>query len=208
MEWGGKQMCGRYWLADDADKIAGRYQVVLKEDISYPGPEIYPTYKVPVVIREESNELALWQWGFPNPFKSGVIINARAETIDRKKMFKYSFFQKRCLIPANGFFEWKKEEHGKTKYRIYTGEQSLFAMAGIYGIFKDEQNKQEYAGFVIITREAIPELQNIHSRMPVILSRAQEDLWLDPHLKDGRALKEILISHHEKTNAFVVTAEK
>lgn len=134
----------------------------------------------------------LFKWGFPN-FKqtSSVIINARCETLEERPTFKNIFHSKRCLVPASGFYEWKKTEDKKEKYLIRTENQELFYMAGLYNTFKDK-NGNPFTGFVIITTEANERMSQIHNRMPVIFERKDIDNWLDNKIKDLTEIKKLL----------------
>ncbi|KNY30268.1 protein of unknown function DUF159 [Pseudobacteroides cellulosolvens ATCC 35603 = DSM 2933] len=117
--------------------------------------------------------------GFSNFKNSGVIINARAETVAEKPMFRRSFASKRCLVPANGYYEWLTHENKtKTKYLIKVKDKSIFYMAGLYDIFNDTGGKP-YAAIAIITTEANSDVSFIHDRMPVILNDESIKVWLD-----------------------------
>jgi len=189
----GVDLCGRYWLSERLEDLAKIYQADIKVDnIPELGSEIFPSQNVPSIFQEEEkNQLKLLKWGFPNPFRSGTIINARAETVAEKNMFKEPFVSKRCIIPANAFFEWKKTENGKIKYKISLKEQSLFSMAAIYERFNSKDGIA-YEAMVIITRNAVSELTDIHNRMPVILSPRDENIWLDNNITSRQQLFDIL----------------
>jgi putative SOS response-associated peptidase YedK len=105
------------------------------------------------------------------------MINARAETILEKSSFKHPFQRTRCLVPSDGFFEWKKESTGKVPYRIITKDNAIFAMAGIWDTWKDTEGTV-LRSFSIITTEANELMQPIHDRMPVILLPEHEKEWL------------------------------
>ncbi len=202
---GGVFICGRYWLSDSLEDIAKKYGVSLLDNQSITGPEIFPSQAAPVIYKVNTPQISLWKWGFPNPVKSGIIINARAETIDQKRMFKRPFAGQRCVIPANAFFEWKKEQKGKQKYRIYFNHGNLFSMAGIWESFTtDDGTSQNY--FVIITTRATNRLQAIHDRMPVILTAEEEKNWLDHNNSNIEVLKSILDS--PKFDQKMITAKE
>lgn len=124
-------------------------------------------------------------------FAKRPLINARGETVDIKPTFQYSFYNQRCLIPATGFFEWEKAESKKIKRKISLNNERIFSMAGLYNVFKDN-NGIEYYAFTIITTEANQEMKTIHDRMPVILNREKEKLWLNNNIKAPLILKDLL----------------
>lgn len=192
-------MCGRFVLFDEVeneeirrivDKINSRY--IQEESAKLKMGEIFPADYVPVIITDNSNKKIItpMKWGFPSSKGSGVIINARQETLDEKPMFKNHFLHKRCLIPASGFYEWKQFENRKEKYLIRT-EKPAFYMAGLYNTFTDGQNTSLTA-FVIITTNASKEMSDIHHRMPVIFHKEKGKLWLDHSFKSIPELKKLL----------------
>ncbi|WP_427339383.1 SOS response-associated peptidase [Caloranaerobacter sp. DY30410] len=184
-------MCGRYYLFTDIGEISKRFNINYCDILIKPMAEIFPSNEVPIIINNEKGKMIkLMKWGFNLPYLKKLIINARSETIDTKKLFKYSFYNKRCLIPASGFFEWKKENGKNIKYKIYLKDESLFSMAGIYSFFRDKNG--EYVNcFTILTTNANKKISSIHNRMPVILDRESEQIWLNNSIKD-ESLKELL----------------
>ncbi|ACL70074.1 SOS response-associated peptidase [Halothermothrix orenii] len=185
-------MCGRYILSVDIYRIITRYGIEEAGFDFAPRAEIFPSEKAPVVTREgNKKQLRLFKWGFSPKFTRWLIINARGETIDKKPTFRESFFKRRCLIPATGFFEWKKTENGSQRYKITVNGEDIFSMAGIYDIFTDK-NGVEVPCFSIITTRPNKKIKNIHNRMPVILSPESEELWLNPDREEPGILKELL----------------
>lgn len=154
---------------------------------------VYPDNSSLVVTAEG---LRCLKWGLP--FNKKLIINAREETIFEKKMFSKSVLSRRCLIPANLFFEWKD----KNKYEIELRKEKLFSMAGIYDIFhKDYGSLQER--YVIITTEANEEMGKIHHRMPVILPLSLEKEYLNPSTSPGE-IKDMLKPY--KNGSLLITS--
>lgn len=177
-------MCGRFVLFDEAEneelrRIVDEINQRLKDVEAAPKlktGEIFPSDNVPILVAKNGKQSAHpAKWGFPNFNKPGVIINARSESLEEKPLFQQSFHRRRCLVPASGYFEWKKDN--KVKFLIRT-EYPLIYMAGLYGIYRDK-NANPYTGFVIITTEPSPAIAHIHNRMPVLLSRDQADMWLN-----------------------------
>ena len=187
------------------------------------GGEVFPTDIAPVITLNENNErvVNLFKWGFPH-FKqpSGTIINARSESLDQKPTFSKLLLTKRCLIPASGFYEWKLSEDAfqeripyigdgkieeklvgkptgkKDKYLIRCLDNSLFYMAGLYNVFCDS-NGINYFAFVIITTDANREMSEIHNRMPVILNRDSQKIWMENDLKSIEKIKELLTPYKD-----------
>ncbi len=172
-------MCGRYTLTDFQDLIT-RFQTEPGNFELAPRYNIAPEQLMPVVVREEKNRLELMQWGLV-PFWSkepkSKVINARIEGILTKPSFKRPIRYQRCLVPATGYYEWKKDPAGKAPYYIRRKDGSLFAFAGIYDRWKDPA-ENEIKTFAILTTAPNQLLAQVHNRMPVILQPEQESLWL------------------------------
>ena len=152
--------------------------------------EIFPADVVPVLTLEDRDLRAgLFSWGFPRWQGSGVIINARRETVLEKKMFRQAFLERRCIIPSTGFFEWKKgtEPKSKDKYLLRLPDTPMLYMAGIYAIYRQEG--MDLPGFVILTTAASPSVQPIHDRMPVILQPDERSDWLRDEIFARRVIE-------------------
>lgn len=177
-------MCGRYKILsnDDYDEIRKIVDEVSKryDSSGVVNGEAFPTNTVPVIYSHNGRSiLSTAKWGFPNFNNKGVIINARAETVSEKPMFKNAFFTKRCLVPANGYFEWQSPgDNKKIKYLIGVKENPLFFMAGLYNLFKDKAGNP-YPAITIITTEAAPDIAFIHDRMPVIIDKDKGSQWIE-----------------------------
>ncbi|SCG82776.1 hypothetical protein DW1_1203 [Proteiniborus sp. DW1] len=177
-------MCGRFLLNYDIEEIFRKYNIRSQEIIKYTKGDFYqgdfyPSSHIPIILESEEKILKLAKWGFPLIGKKGTVINARAESIKHRPMFKNSFYSARCLIPVNMFYEWKDEGNKrKTKYKIGLQENSLFSLGGIYKVSIDE-NSNEQMTVVIITTESEGDMKDIHSRMPLIVKDNEIDLWLN-----------------------------
>jgi len=149
-----------------------------------PRYNIAPTQSVPVInVGQGERRLSLMRWGVTPAWSKAALINARAETITSKATFRRLLLQ-RCLVPADGFYEWKLEGRKKTPYRVTLRETSLFAFAGLWSDGGDGERS-----FVIITTSAPTTLQGLHDRMPAILTLAdQHEAWLSAPLLDALAL--------------------
>ena len=163
-------MCGRYCLYEDGNEELR--EIFDRTEGEFKTGEIFPTDKAPVLIQQSGTvtpEAVVW--GFPGFRGKGVIINARAETVPEKAMFRRSLASMRCVIPSSGFFEWS-HSGPKTKYRFNLPESGVLYMAGLYQDFGEERR------FVIITTAANASMTEVHNRMPVVLQGAERDTWL------------------------------
>ncbi len=177
-------MCGRFSFAVIAEMIENHFHVRVDTNTYKPRYNCAPSQDIAVISNEKPYELSYYRWGLiPFWAKDKTIgnkmINAKAETIDRKPSFKNSFRRKRCLVPADGFYEWKKvNSKEKIPYRITMKDGSPFAMAGVWDTWKDE-NGEAINSFAIITTEPNELMKNIHTRMPVILKSGEERIWIE-----------------------------
>lgn len=179
-------MCGRYNFTDEQSEEIQRILERLDQKFdnnNVKTGEIFPTNTVPVLVGENQEiEPIPCIWGFPNFKSKGVIINARSETAAEKKTFRESLYNRRCVIPANGFYEWNKN---KEKIYFTQPESTIIYMAGIYNIFKNESQ------FVILTTNANQSIVDVHDRMPLILHKEQLHLWLFDNEQTQSMLKQV-----------------
>ena len=184
-------MCGRYTLTSPED-IAARFGLgALTETHIEPRFNVAPSQGVPVIVGQETGPaLTTMRWGFQPAWMRGEgkrppPINARSESLLERPMFRGAVAHGRCLIPADGFYEWMTIPGRKTKQPMYIrlkgGE--LFAFAGLYVQGPSDVGET----CVIVTTAANEVLAPIHDRMPVILDREVEIRWLDPDLESGQA---------------------
>ena len=166
-------MCGRYSLHSNPEVVALLFG--LSEVPAYqPRYNIAPTAQVLIIRR---NEAAMVRWGLvprwaKDPSMGARMNNARAETVAEKASFREAYRQRRCLIPANGFYEWKLENGLKQPYYVYPSGGALFAFAGLWEQWNELQT------CAIITTEANEKMAPVHDRMPVIVSPAEYSAWL------------------------------
>lgn len=180
-------MCGRFYLETDIDELAERYEIKEFEQVSFIKGEVFPTNIAPIVINDGVRKIVESRWDYPIPGINKTTINARVETVAEKTSFSKSTYSRRCIVPANAFFEWQNEGREKTKFKITRDRENLISMAGIYNMFIDKSGKP-YLGFVIITKEANETMSKLHHRMPLILTREHESLWLDKDINSKVAL--------------------
>ncbi len=189
-------MCGRYSLTSPTEAMR---QLFLFENL----PNLEPRYNIAptqsaVVVRRDSagggRQLVLLRWGLVPAWAKELAlgartINARAETVAEKPSFRAAFRDRRCLVAADGFYEWQKTAAGKQPWRVCLADRGPFAFAGLWERWQGPDG--EVQTFTIVTTEASPGLRAIHPRMPVILDRQDHAAWLDPAASADR-LKSLL----------------
>lgn len=165
-------------LDSDIEDILRQYRIIKSETDEYKKGDFYPSQYAPIIVKNKGNLLKSAKWGFPFHGSKKLVINARAESLADKQMFKSSFFSARCVIPANLFYEWKEENRKKVKHEIYLKDKSIMSLGGIFKLISDEKGNKELS-FVIITTEANGYMKDIHSRMPLMIDDKAVDYWLD-----------------------------
>lgn len=188
-------MCGRYSLIviDDLGKRFRIFDPTLGIRSHF---NIAPSQVMPVIVRREHIEMVMMQWGLipqaaQDPKKSPHPINTKAETLAGKPMFRSLLQNKRCLVPASGFYEWKKEGTRKIPFYISLKETPLFAIAGLYDKWYDS-NKVAHPSYTIVTTAANELVSPLHDRMPVILKQEHENRWLTGDAPSADEMKTIL----------------
>jgi putative SOS response-associated peptidase YedK len=176
-------MCGRFSFSPLAKIIEDRFDVKVDKTRYKPRYNSAPSQNLAVISNLNPGELSFYRWGLI-PFWAkdknigNKMINAKAETITEKPSFKNSLKHKRCLVLSDGFYEWKTlNKKEKIPYRITLQNNGLFAMAGIWDSWKDEEGNL-INSFAIITTTSNKLMENIHARMPVILEQKEENNWL------------------------------
>ena len=178
-------MCGRFTIAEEAGAIGEAFgaRVEPLQDVRLPRYNVAPTDEVPVVIAApEGRRAGPMRWGLvphwaESPKVGARMINARSESVLQKRAYRESFLARRCLVPADGFYEWEARASGKQPYWIHRPGSGLFAMAGIWAMWRLPAGSR-LASFSILTRAAPPALGWLHDRVPVILPEAVWDDWL------------------------------
>ncbi len=192
-------MCGRYRLSRRKQLVEEYFDSVSEEQEWGPRYNIAPTQSVPVIRqnpKEPRRELSLARWGLvPSWSKDSSaaarMINARSETADTKPAFRDALKFRRCLIPADGFYEWQKNGRAKQPYCFEVRDGELFAFAGVWESWRDASGKV-LETFSILTTTPNAVTAAIHDRMPVILDPDSYDLWLDPGMTDVPAAADLL----------------
>ena len=185
-------MCGRFVCSSPLREISEAFGVQLPSLDFKPSYNTAPTQKILIINNEGKKQIVYCKWGFvPSWAKDFSIgnrmINARAETVATKPAFRSAFKKRRCLIIANGFFEWLTEGRRKVPVYIKLKSDKLFGFAGLYNTWISPEG-EAVCTCTIITTEANELLSEVHDRMPVIVPRDKEDYWLDPKNEDYEGL--------------------
>jgi putative SOS response-associated peptidase YedK len=192
-------MCGRYSLFASREDIEERFDATFAYEYE-PRYNAAPRQSLPVITAEEPGTIQCMEWGlipsWADDRSDFEFINARAETVDQKRSFAEAYEQRRCLVPADGFYEWKAENGDKQPYRVTLADQTPFAMAGIYERWRppqrqaglgefgvgdtaaDGEEDDVIETFTILTTEPNEFMTDLHHRMSVILGPGEEATWL------------------------------
>lgn len=192
-------MCGRYVIEDFQELSETLRNIPFQSTFDFkPNYNAAPTHQLPVIIeRDGSLEMRPMQWGLiPAWLKPGekpkvAPINARSETIAEKPMFRNLVKRNRCLVPANGFYEWKRTGGPKQPYLIHLKDEPIMLMAGLYSVRTDGEGEQA-GSYTIITGGANELMGEIHDRMPMIIHGEDVELWLDDEIDEIGPLEHLL----------------
>lgn len=193
-------MCGRFTLAAPIEEIINRFEVeaFIKAEGYLPNYNVAPSQSVLAIINNGiCNKMGYLRWGLIPPWAKDLtvgnkMINARAETLAEKPSFRNAYKKKRCLIIADSFYEWKRDESNtKTPMRIKLKNNELFGMAGLWEQWKSPEGKPIFSCSVITTTPN-ELMKDIHNRMPVILKQEDEKVWLNPSITNPLELQQLL----------------
>ena len=194
-------MCGRITLSTDKDDLQSRWGFIDPIgvlDLIKPRYNIAPSQNSPtLMVKEDRRVLVMMRWGLvpfwaKEPSIGYKMINAKSETLSEKPSFRKPFKEKRCLVLADGFYEWEKtDKKNKVPYRFVLKNRQPFAFAGLWDVWKTPEG-DTLLSFTIITTRANELMERIHDRMPVILHEKDEAKWLDPEFKDTEKLSSLL----------------
>ena len=192
-------MCGRFSLTADLGELARRFEFDGNLLDLEPNYNVAPTQNVLTVINGENRRGGFIRWGLiPHWAKTASIgsrmINARAETVAQRPAFRDAFRRRRCLVLADGFYEWQRAGSVKKPMRIVMESGEPFAFAGLWAMWRDSEGNR-IPSCTIITTEANDLLRPIHNRMPVILPREMEEFWLDRDVQDVAVLENALTAY-------------
>lgn len=208
-------MCGRSSLTKTEKEIEERFKATFySEELERYNPlpnfNVAPTHMHPIITSQDPSHFHLFKWGLV-PFwskdnKSGAkMINARIETIAEKTAFKSLLNSKRCIVPMDGFYEWKTEGKNKVPFRIVTKDQAIFAVAGLWDCWKSPITGELIYTFTVITGPPNTLMEQIHNRMPAILHPENEKLWLDADIKPHEAIQSLIPYPSENMEAYPVS---
>lgn len=189
-------MCGRYTLTTKPNDLAKAFGLDATPEDLAPRYNIAPSQWVPVITDTRPRRLEAFRWGLvpswaKDPSIGHRMINARAETVAEKPSFRSAFRRRRCLIPADGFYEWRRDGKRKTPICIRRSDGAPFAFAGLWETWKPTSGEALHS-CTIITTEPNALMATIHDRMPVILAPETYDLWLDSTIDDRDLLRGLL----------------
>lgn len=190
-------MCGRFTLTTNLDFLQGRFGILAGHLDYRPSYNVAPTQQVLAVVNDGQRGAELLRWGLipfwaKDPKIGYRMINAVGETIASKPAFRAAFRRRRCLVLADGFFEWRKEGKEKIPMYIFLKSRTPFAFAGIWETWK-ALDGETVRSCAIVTTKPNAFMEPIHNRMPVILSEETEALWLDLLTEEAGALAPLLI---------------
>lgn len=201
------RMCGRfarYSLSRELERFFNAQPPAFE---IHPNYNVAPTQEIPVIVQQEdARHIKKRRWGLV-PFWAkdtsigSRMINARVETITSKPSFKAALKHRRCLIPANGFYEWKGKAGNKQPYYFQLPSGEPFAFAGLYEIWEDREappGAGSYKSCTIITTDASDSVKDVHTRMPLILKPEAYDEWLDPKNKEPDRIEAVLKKNYVK----------
>ncbi|MBN1485787.1 MAG: SOS response-associated peptidase [Chloroflexia bacterium] len=189
-------MCGRFVRQTPARAMAPLFDLERIDAELEPSYNVAPSQDVLAVVDDGVRRLRAFRWGLvpfwaEEPAIGSRMINARAETAAEKPSFRQAFRQRRCLVVADGFYEWRKDPQGKTPVYIHLRSGQPFGLAGLYERWHSPEGEL-LETCTILTTAPNHLLRPIHNRMPVILPREHHGLWLDPSVQDPQALQPLL----------------
>jgi putative SOS response-associated peptidase YedK len=180
-------MCGRYTLSPKAAVLEDRFNAQITDGGYKPTYNAAPSQALSVILNNDPESIMRADWGFVPHWAEGregvkAVINARAEGVADKPFFRSAFKDKRCLVLADGFYEWRRSQtEGKVPYRIALRSNEPFAFAGLWSQVHDAEGKL-HSTFCIITTTPNELVAKIHDRMPAMLRQEDEEDWLNPQL--------------------------
>lgn len=199
-------MCGRYVL-DDPKDLYDRFQIEAELDAIelVPNYNTAPTQIMPVIVEDKEGKRKMEQmkWGlipsWANDPKMGFkMINARAETLDEKPSWKTLLKHRRCLVPATGFYEWKRDGATKIPHYFHLKSKEMFAFAGLHSSWSSPDTGEIINTYNIITTSPNKIMEGIHDRMPVMLKKENEAFWVDSDVDDSASLLQLLIPYSDE----------
>lgn len=192
-------MCGRYVLSASPNALQEAFQLESVPEFA-PRYNIAPTQLAPVITNEQAKTLSFFRWGLIPSWAKDVaignkMINARSEGVEDKPSFRAALKKRRCLVPATGFYEWRKDEDGKTPMYIQLQDEPVFGLAGLWEVWKDPATQEKVFSYTIMTTAANEFMKSLHDRMPVILKPEDYATWLEPDELPTAVAHELLVPY-------------
>jgi len=209
-------MCGRSSLTKNQKEIEERFNAHFYSDalVKYnplPNYNVAPSHYHPIITNIEQDKIRMFRWGLiPHWAKNEKIgfkmINARVETLLEKAAFKKAISNQRCIVPFDGFYEWKREGNNKVPYRFTLKDKTIFSVAGLWDKWINKDGLEIFS-FTLITQKPNEVVGQIHNRMPAILQRDQESIWLDQNLSPTELIQIIGPYPDELMDMYMVSNE-
>ena len=189
-------MCGRFTLATPSEALQDQFPGLQVSEPLAPRYNIAPSQPIPTVLNQDLRQLSWPRWGLiphwaKDPALGNRLINARAETLTQKPSFRDPLRRQRCLVLADGFYEWQSVGRRKVPVYIHLQTQQPFAFAGLWDRWRHPRGEW-ITSVTLITTQPNHLLQPIHNRMPVILAPEAYDLWLSPQERSAQDLEDLI----------------
>jgi putative SOS response-associated peptidase YedK len=196
-------MCGRFTQQRPTSELAEIFDA--EDFLDAPGGRynVAPTDEAAVVVqRDDRRAVTAYRFGLiPHWADSAKVgnrmINARAETLERSPAYRYAFGRRRCLIPVDSFYEWRRDGRSKQPFAVRDPEGKPLALAGLWAGWRDPETDEVVRSFAIVTTGPNDLMRPIHDRMPVVIPESEWDRWLDPTLRDPEDLQRLLVPADE-----------
>jgi putative SOS response-associated peptidase YedK len=203
-------MCGRFTITKQVEDIENSFDVELDRELYKLNYNVAPTQDLPVVTNQQNKQVSFLKWGLVPSWSKDLkfgskMINARIETITEKPSFKKAIQERRCVVIADGYYEWKKTSQGKEPYYITMENSKLFSFGGIWEKWTSPVG-ETVKTFSIITQPSFKEIEHIHNRMPLQIMPEQKDYWLSA--ETGEEALDFAIEHQKnKLKSYVVSTQ-
>jgi putative SOS response-associated peptidase YedK len=190
-------MCGRFTQQRPSSELAEIFEAEDLVEATAGRFNVAPTDAAAVVVRRDDRRaLTAFRWGLiphwsESPATGNRMFNARAESIDRTPAFRYAFQKRRCLVPVDAFYEWRREGRVRQPYAIARRDGAPMALAGLWAGWHDDDTGEVIRSFTIVTTSSNDVVRPIHDRMPVVIPESAWDRWLDPTISEAPAVAEL-----------------
>lgn len=206
-------MCARFTMTQKDKNLLAEFEAKTIDEQYRQSYNLAPTQLAPVIISQKPEEIQLFHFGLV-PFwskdkkSSYSMMNARQETVLENHTYKpLMLHNKRCLVLADGFYEWKTEGKKKLPYRFVLLNRKAFAFAGLWSQWKNEDKKEIYESFTILTTTPNAQVATLHNRMPVILTKEEEKLWLSDDVPPAELVKLCDPYPNDEIESYAVSTE-